>query len=284
MITVLAVIALMIFAPEAGLQIPSASARDRVTELSTPQISTGAAVDDEDEDEDEVDPEAKLTDEIRMNISKLTSGQAYYDGRLLNIHYDSPAEFEPDHERFGAGEPENLEFRPPHVRGKGKDGIFCFAGHTRGGLLLAPRFIGPVTVEVVVQYQWVDRGSHFMTLVQASPDAFRGSDFGTRPIEKLENKKKIRFLPSKSEGYNKEPSGWVERKGPTEQKLEVAEDGKLTAKYNGDLAVELEKGKGPGNGRVGFLWDGVKFVVIEMKITGVLDREWARTKIGKTTE
>lgn len=266
------------------------SPRDAADELSAPHEFLTAQ--DPEGEEPLLTPEEEFTSRIRGHILKITGAWASYDGKILRVIYDDPEEFRGDAEFFGAAGGANAEFRPAYVRVRGDHGIYCFGGHTAGGVLLKPRFVGPVKVQIDVQYQWVDRSSHFITLVHATPDVFRGSDFGIRPVEKLDKKKKIRFHPAEQASFNEDPSKWLDRTDRHNQVLEVAEDGSITMKLDADSgkfpeAKETEKEKDaekaaekqPPRGRVGFYWEGVKFVVIRVEVTGVLDREWAKEQI-----
>lgn len=273
---IITVLTALLWFPGLWLPVPPSS-----SPLPAPVPAPVVQEDEEDEaDEAPVDPEQALTDAIRGRLSELTAGRASYDGKMLRVHYDDPGEFEPDHAKIGSFDEEHLEFRPRHVRVKGEDGIFCFAGNSGGGLLLRPHYRGQVRTDARVHYQWVDRGGHFMTLVHASDDAFRGADFGVRPVEK-ESKKKVRFRPSKVKGYNADASKWMDRTVSHRQVVEVDEAGTMSIVFDATTGGSRKADDDlPDRGRVGFLWDKVKFVVIELEVVGELDRDWAAERLG----
>ncbi len=232
------------------------------------------ALDDDEEEEQQIDPEEVFTNQIRQKLSEIIHGQFSYDGEILKIHYDNPEEIRNDYEHFGRGDPSHIEFRENFVRGKkGPDGIYCFQSHTGGGILLHPHFEDVVRIEVEMQFQWVESKSHFLMLVHASPTEFLASDYGVIPVQKRP-KKSLKFGRAQLKEHNRSPSKWVDKVAPRTQSLEVDEDGKLTLSFESSFQ-EFQPSKPPTGGRVGLLWNDVRFVIHEIRIEGKLDRKWA---------
>jgi len=229
--------------------------------------------DDEDEEE-RVDPEEVFTNQIRQKLAEIIHGRFSYDGETLKIHYDNPDEIRNDYEHFGRGDPSYIEFRANYVRGKkGPNGIYCFQSHTGGGILLHPHFEDGVRIKVERKFQWVEAKSHFLMLVHASPTEFLASDYGVIPVQKRP-KKTLKFGRAQLKQHNRSPSKWVDKVAPRIQSLEVDEKGKLTLNFESSFQ-EFEPSKPPTGGRVGLLWNDVRFVIHEIRVEGKLDRDWA---------
>ena len=252
--------------PSMGAEEPP----DAVSEAMAEKIRSSAADDDAEEadDDGEASPtaEEQLTEAIRRSLSKLTGGTAEYDGTTLTVTYADGDAFRSDLEWISPVGKPNFERRSGQI----------FAGHTEGQLLLKPHFRGKVRFEAKITYQWIERGkSHFMMLVHASPTEFLGSNFGVHTVSKI-GKKRLKQRPSKDRSHRKDASQWVDRTGGHVQVVEFEGPNLLRARYQGTL-TEFDLGKKPlVEGRVGFLWKGVKFRLEDVKISGELNRDWAK--------
>lgn len=233
---------------------------------STTLPSTVSDDGDDEEAEAPPTPDEQLTSAIRSSLSLLTGGTARYDGKTLSITYADGNAFRNDLEWISP------KGEPNYERRDGRN----FAGHTEGMLLLKPHFRGDVRFEAKITYQWIERGkSHFMMLVHATPTEFLGSNFGVHAVSKLP-KKRLKQKPSSDRGHRKDPSQWIDRTGGHVQVVSFKEPSTLTARYQG-TETELDLGKKSlTGGRVGFLWKGTKFFMEEVKISGELDRDWAK--------
>ena len=225
--------------------------------------------------------EARVTAAIKAGLSSLTAAKASYDGKVLELSYSSPEAIEEDCEIVGNVDPKHIEFRPSRIAPKkeGEDLIRCFAGNTAGMIFLRPRFRGAVTLEVEILYQWIERGSHLMVLLHGSEDGYWGSDFGSHAVLNRKGRK-LRIQKSQVAEYNKDPTKWLDRTVWHKQKLVFSPPGrKLTTFLDALTTSELKMEKSPTQGRVGFLWNQVKFSVCRVKIRGELDRQWAAREL-----
>ena len=230
---------------------------------------------DDQEDEDKVNPKQKLTHDIREHMERITAaGSTFYDGKMLNLTYRNTMAVERDAEFYGKNKAKHTVFSPPHIRLSPRIGIPTFGANTYGSFHLRPRVKGNIEVQAKVLYQLADKNAYSFMLVHSSGKEFLAGNFGVHIMHKSKKKRRPKIYPCSQ--YSTDPQYWVDRTAAKYLKIKYDADAKEMVVYQNDAKMNSRViADAPEGGQVGFSWKGAKFIYMEIKIKGELDREWA---------
>lgn len=211
-------------------------------------------------------------------LVSLFAGDAEVDGDYLRLHYEPGSEIWKDLDILRGN---------PVFKGRAKTGLddYVLAGAERGYVTIPAEFRDHVIVEIDVLFQLVvaDSPHFFVTAMGDGANDYYAGDFGAR-LWVHESKRQAKRKPSAVKEFNKHPTRWVQTREPVTIRMEYRrlEDGpgSLTISLDGEETCRMRTDR-YHSGRVGFIWQNVKFAITRITVEGAVDADWVAEALPK---
>ncbi len=211
---------------------------------------------------------------ITEELARKLHGEPKYAGGKLYLVYELGADLRNDVTLMPKTEP-NVTFDGPF--GYRVAEKYAVAGHTQGQFLVNAEFEDAVTVRCTVRFELLTEDPQFQIVLMSDGKGFYSSNFGVDIEQWSKGARAVKEAPANKQ-HRANPSKWVNRNMEVTIELRSERDPSgegmlVTAVHRGKVAAQCRLDKFR-KGRIGLLWDNVRFMVTKLEIEGTPAPEW----------